>query len=60
LLYAPFFRSFFNRLAKSLNVTRGEVPAAIKLRELQTLAEIAGEKNLIIVTPSGDVSTGNR
>jgi len=38
----------------------GEAPVAIKLRELQTLAEIAREKNLIIVTPSGDVSTGNR
>ncbi len=33
----------------------GEAPVAIKLRELQTLAEIAREKNLIIVTPSGDV-----
>jgi len=38
----------------------GEAPVAIKLRELQTLAEIAREKNLIIVTPSGDVSTCNR
>jgi len=38
----------------------GEVTVAIKLRELQTLAEIAREKNLIIVTPSGDISTGNR
>ena len=36
----------------------GEAPVAIKLRELQTLAEIAREKNLIIVTPSGDVSAG--
>jgi hypothetical protein len=36
----------------------GEAPVAIKLRELQTLAEIAREKNLIIVTPAGDVSTG--
>jgi len=35
------------------------VPAAIKLRELQTLAEIAKEKNLIVVTPSGAVETGN-
>ena len=33
----------------------GEALVAIKLRELQTLAEIAREKNLIIVTPSGDV-----
>jgi len=30
-----------------------EAPVAIKLRELQTLAEIAREKNLIVVTPSG-------
>jgi len=36
----------------------GEAPVAIKLRELQTLAEIAREKNLIIVTPAGDVGTG--
>lgn len=36
----------------------GDAPVAIKLRELQTLAEIAREKNLIIVTPAGDVSTG--
>lgn len=35
------------------------VPTAIKLRELQTLAEIAREKNLIVVTPSGSVETGN-
>ncbi len=38
----------------------GMAPVAIKLRELQTLAGIAKEKNLIIVTPSSDVSTGNR
>jgi regulator of protease activity HflC (stomatin/prohibitin superfamily) len=36
----------------------GEAPMAIKLRELQTLAEIAREKNLIIVTPASDVTTG--
>jgi len=36
----------------------GEAPVAIKLRELQTLAEIAREKNLIIVTPAGEVGTG--
>ncbi len=35
----------------------GEAPVAIKLRELQTLAEIAREKNLIIVTPAGEVRT---
>lgn len=39
-------------------VLYGQAPMAIKLRELQTLAEIAREKNLIVVTPSGDVSTG--
>jgi len=36
-----------------------KVPIAMKLRELQTLAEIAREKNLIVVTsgaPGGDVS----
>jgi hypothetical protein len=38
----------------------GEAPAVIRLRELQTLAGIAREKNLIIVAPSLDVSTGNR
>jgi hypothetical protein len=36
----------------------GEAPVAIKLREFQALAEIARE-NLIIVTPSGDVSAGS-
>lgn len=36
-----------------------EVPTAIKLRELQTLAEIAREKNLIVVTPSQNIETGN-
>jgi hypothetical protein len=35
-------------------------PVAIKLVELQTLAVIAREKNLIIVTSSGNVSAGNR
>jgi len=32
-----------------------EAPMAIKLRELQTLAEIAREKNMIVVTPSTDI-----
>lgn len=31
----------------------GEAPVAIKLRELQTLAEISREKNLIVVTSGG-------
>jgi regulator of protease activity HflC (stomatin/prohibitin superfamily) len=35
-----------------------EVPAALKLRELQTLVDIAREKTLIVVTPSGDSGTG--
>ena len=35
-----------------------EVPAALKLRELQTLVDIAREKTLIVVTPSGDTGTG--
>ncbi|HEC81727.1 MAG TPA: slipin family protein [Thermoplasmatales archaeon] len=34
-----------------------KAPAAMRLRELQTLAEIAREKNLIIV-PAGDMGTG--
>jgi regulator of protease activity HflC (stomatin/prohibitin superfamily) len=32
-----------------------DAPVAIKLRELQTLAEIAREKNLIVVTSGGNV-----
>ncbi len=32
-----------------------EVPMGIKLRELQTLAEIARERNMIVVTPSTDI-----
>jgi regulator of protease activity HflC (stomatin/prohibitin superfamily) len=36
-----------------------EVPAALKLRELQTLVDIAREKTLIVVTPSGDMATGS-
>jgi regulator of protease activity HflC (stomatin/prohibitin superfamily) len=36
-----------------------EVPAAMKLRELQTLAEISREKNLIVVTQSQALHTGN-
>jgi len=35
-----------------------EVPAALRLRELQTLVDIAREKTLIIVTPSGESMTG--
>lgn len=34
-----------------------EVPAALKLRELQTIAEVARERNLIVVTNSAE--TGN-
>ena len=33
-----------------------KAPAALKLREFQTLAEIAREKNLIIVPASGDIA----
>lgn len=36
-----------------------EVPAALKLRELQTLVDIAREKTLIVVTPSGEIGTGS-
>ena len=36
----------------------GEAPVAIKLRELQTLAEIAREKNLIVITQAEEVGTG--
>ncbi|HHV25138.1 MAG: slipin family protein [Methanosarcina sp.] len=35
------------------------IPAAIKLRELQTLADIAREKNLIVVTQAQSLETGN-
>ncbi|AKB79801.1 FtsH protease regulator HflK [Methanosarcina horonobensis HB-1 = JCM 15518] len=35
------------------------LPTAIKLRELQTLAEIAREKNLIVVTQTQTLETGN-
>jgi regulator of protease activity HflC (stomatin/prohibitin superfamily) len=35
------------------------ISAALKLRELQTLAEIAREKNLIVVTQSQALETGN-
>ncbi|HIH75306.1 MAG TPA: slipin family protein [Methanosarcina sp.] len=35
------------------------LPTAIKLRELQTLAEIARERNLIVVTQSQTLETGN-
>lgn len=33
-------------------------PSALKLREFQTLTEIAREKNMVVVTPSGDDSMG--
>ncbi len=33
----------------------GEVPVAIKLRELQTYAEIAREKNMIIISSSSEL-----
>ena len=36
-----------------------EVPAALKLRELQTLVDIAREKTLIVVTPAGDTGMGS-
>lgn len=36
-----------------------EMPAGLKLRELQTFAEISREKNMIIVTNTTDVDTGN-
>ncbi|NPV61907.1 MAG: slipin family protein [Methanotrichaceae archaeon] len=35
-----------------------EAPVAIKLRELQTLQEVAREKNLIVVTSGGEIGTG--
>ena len=35
-----------------------EVPAALKLRELQTLVDIAREKTLIVVTPGWETGTG--
>lgn len=36
-----------------------EAPSAMKLRELQTLAEIAREKNMIVVTPSTATTIGD-
>lgn len=36
-----------------------DAPVAIKLRELQTLAEIARERNLIVVTPMSGGDSGN-
>jgi regulator of protease activity HflC (stomatin/prohibitin superfamily) len=36
-----------------------EVPAALKLRELQTLVDIAREKTLIVVTPSLETGAGS-
>ena len=36
-----------------------EVPAALKLRELQTLVDIAREKTLIVITPAGDTGMGS-
>ncbi len=38
----------------------GGAPVAIKLRELQTLAEIAREKNLIVITQAGVVGHRHR
>ncbi|MEL4306118.1 slipin family protein [Methanococcoides sp. LMO-2] len=32
-----------------------DIPVALKLRELQTIAEVAREKNLIVVTSSSDI-----
>jgi ABC-type enterochelin transport system substrate-binding protein len=32
-----------------------DAPVAIKLRELQTLAEISREKNMVVVTSGGNV-----
>jgi regulator of protease activity HflC (stomatin/prohibitin superfamily) len=36
-----------------------EVPAALRLREFQTLVDIAREKTLIVVTPIGEQGTGS-
>ncbi len=46
------------KMADAATLYQG-VPTAIKLRELQTLAEIAREKNLIVVTQSQALETGN-
>jgi regulator of protease activity HflC (stomatin/prohibitin superfamily) len=46
------------RMKDAANLYQG-LPIAIKLRELQTLAEIAREKNLIVVTQSQPIETGN-
>ncbi|MDI9394625.1 MAG: slipin family protein [Euryarchaeota archaeon] len=46
------------RMKDAANSYEG-LPAAIKLRELQTLAEIAREKNLIVVTQTQTPEIGN-
>lgn len=46
------------RMKDAANIYEG-LPAAIRLRELQTLADIAREKNLIVVTQSQTHETGN-
>ncbi|MDD4331544.1 MAG: slipin family protein, partial [Methanosarcinaceae archaeon] len=43
------------RMKEAASLYEG-VPTAIKLRELQTLAEISREKNLIVVTQTGQSS----
>lgn len=46
------------RMKDAANLYQG-LPVAIKLRELQTLAEIAREKNLIVVTQAQTIEAGN-
>jgi regulator of protease activity HflC (stomatin/prohibitin superfamily) len=45
------------KMLDAANLYQG-APAAMRLRELQTLAEIAREKNMVIITPSAVSSTG--
>src|SRR3989475_2830745 len=51
----------FQAAQKMLDAARlyQDAPSAMKLRELQTLAEIAREKNLIIITPTAASGTAD-
>ncbi|NYT01507.1 MAG: slipin family protein [Methanosarcinales archaeon] len=60
IILADGERQASKTMAEAASLYRTE-PAALKLRELQTLAEIAREKNLIVVTSVGEMGnqTGN-
>jgi len=54
IILADGERQASKTMAEAAALYRNE-PAALKLRELQTLAEIAREKNLIVVTSGGEI-----